>query len=100
MELTGQIDLCGPDLVEGWLYCDAWYNEPVTLQVYIDGQLVGECVNNIFRQDLADAGYGNGHCAFSFTVPEDLEVEEWKSCMLRVCGSPLFMLGGEVTVFA
>jgi hypothetical protein len=56
MKISGHMDLCGPDLIEGWLYSDAWDGDPIKLQVFVDDNLIGECIADQFRADLQDAG--------------------------------------------
>ena len=70
MKISGHVDLCGPELIGGWLFCNAWEGEPISLQVFVGGELIGECAVDRFRNDLQEAGFGDGRCGFSFPVPE------------------------------
>ncbi len=99
MDVTGHLDLCGPALVEGWVY---WSHEPgrkMKLQVFIDDVLLGECVADRLRPDLRDAGMGDGHCAFSFAIPPQARIEDFTSVKLRVAGSVLYLLPDGFTSF-
>ncbi|MCW3473866.1 hypothetical protein [Limobrevibacterium gyesilva] len=100
MDVTGHLDLCGPELVEGWIF---WHREParkLELQVFMDNQLVGACMADLFRQDLRDAGLGDGHCAFSFRIPEGTTIRDFGSTRLRLTGSVLYLLPDNHTTFA
>ena len=97
MKISGHLDLCGPALIEGWLHCDASPDEPIRLQVYVGATLLGECATDRFRQDLQDAGFGNGRCGFSFQIPEESGVTDFTSTRLRLVGSPVYLLPNEYT---
>ena len=60
MQIEGHVDLCGPQLVEGWIYADLADNEYITLQVFVGQDLLGECIADRFRQDLCDGGVRDG----------------------------------------
>jgi hypothetical protein len=100
MKTSGRVDLCGPELVEGWLYCDDWDGEAIRLQVYIDDQLMGECVADRFRQDLREAGFGDDRCGFSFEVPPDIEGIDFSATKLRLTDSPVYLLPSDDTAIA
>jgi hypothetical protein len=97
MKISGHVDLCGPELIEGWLYCDAWENEPIKLQVFMGGDLLGECVADRFRKDLQEAGFGDGRCGFSFFVPEALASSDFAETKLRLVDTPVYLLPDEFT---
>ncbi len=54
---------------------------------------------NRFRQDLLDAGYGDGNSGFSFAVPMDRLVEGFDNTKLRIVDSIVYVLPDETTVF-
>lgn len=58
---------------EGWAYDDAALAEPVALRLHgPDGAELGGGLANLYRADLADAGFRYGWCAFRLrlTLPE------------------------------
>jgi hypothetical protein len=95
MKISGHVDLCGPELIEGWLYCDAWEGEPIKLQVFIGDALLGECEADRFRNDLQEAGFGDGRCGFSFMVPEGGVSFNFAETRLRLLETPVFLLPDE-----
>ena len=97
MKISGHVDLCGPDLIEGWLYCGFWDNEPIRLQVFVDDQLLGECGADRFRSDLQEAGFGDGRCGFSFLVPSATGEKRFRTTKLRLVDTPVFLLPDEFT---
>jgi hypothetical protein len=100
MKISGHMDLCGPDLIEGWLYSDAWDGDPIKLQVFVDDNLIGECIADQFRADLQDAGFGDGRCGFSFAIPADMLILDFSSAKLRLIDSPVYMLPSDDTTIA
>lgn len=51
----------------GW--CSATtHNEPVEVEILVDGALLGTTLANLFRQDLLEAGIGAGRHAFTFNL--------------------------------
>jgi hypothetical protein len=62
---------CGT--IRGWIYDKNAPNAPVTIEFYTGSTVWGSTVANIFRQDLKDAGKGNGVHAYSFVTPPSLK---------------------------
>jgi SAM-dependent methyltransferase len=61
---VGCIDLFDQKTVAGWAADLNAPTEPLTVEVYLDDRLHAVVASDGFRQDLADAGYGNGKKAF------------------------------------
>jgi hypothetical protein len=61
--LTGYIDGVG-DRVTGWAQDVAQPEQPVCLDVLVDGQVVARALANGYRGDLKQAGLGSGRHAF------------------------------------
>jgi hypothetical protein len=97
VNISGHLDLCGPDLVEGWIHCPGTEEKP-HLQVFIEGMLLGECIADRFRIDLKEAGVGDGHVAFSFRIPAGLPIRDYRSIRLRL-GEVMYMLPDAFTTF-
>jgi hypothetical protein len=98
MNIRGHLDLCGYPLIEGWLHCGDAPDRPIRLQVYVGETLIGECVTDHFRKDLQEAGYGSGHCGFSFTVPEEFSALPFADTRLRFMDAPIYLLADQSTV--
>jgi len=100
LDVTGHLDLCGPDLVEGWIYWGSELKEKLQLEIFIDAVLIGRCEADMFRPDLEKAGCGDGRCAFSFRIPRPAAVRDFSTTRARVAGSTLYLLPEETTVVA
>lgn len=66
--IRGHIDLATRTRVEGWLHSDRMRLAGATVLAFHDEQCVGGGSIATFRQDLADAGLGDGVVGFGFPV--------------------------------
>jgi phytanoyl-CoA hydroxylase len=98
MDIVGHMDRCDAALVEGWVYSPDEMNRRFVLQVFAGTALLGETVADRFRQDLLDAGFGDGHCAFSFALPAQLGASARRDMRLRITGSSVYLLAEADTI--
>lgn len=68
-ELQGHLDFLTRRRLNGWAVNTTTPNDPVLVVIRIDGNVVGRMLANRFRQDLHDAGVGNGCHAFQLEFP-------------------------------
>jgi hypothetical protein len=66
--LRGAIDLIHPERVGGWMYSEAGSVRGATVLAFVDEHCVGSGRIELFRQDLVDAGLGDGFLGFSFPI--------------------------------
>ncbi len=92
MNIVGHIDRADPELVEGWIHSPSEPGHRFSLQVFAGDSLLGEVAADGFRRDLADAGLGDGHCAFSFQMPAQIPAALLRQLRLRVVGSEVYLL--------
>ena len=67
---VGNIDKIGAGHVVGWAASRDDLDAPVTVRLYLDDRLSVEGVAERERNDVRDAGYGNGHHGFDLPVPK------------------------------
>lgn len=61
--ISGSIDKLTPQGAVGWIYrADA--EAPSVLRAFLDGEVIGETVADLYRPDLHQVGLGDGHCGF------------------------------------
>ncbi len=67
----GYLDKLDCGGIRGWVWDRNKPNTPLTVEFYLDGSgtVLGSTVANIYRQDLKDAGKGNGAHAYNFSPP-------------------------------
>lgn len=89
MELIGSLDRLDREYIEGWLTAQNAPTLKILLEILLDGQVIGHCIADRFRQDLSDAGIGGGACAFSFAMPALPPAASLRQIEIAVAGSPL-----------
>jgi microcystin-dependent protein len=67
--LRGAIDEVSAHRIAGWAQTADHPEAPVCLDIYANGQLIGQVLANRYRKDLEQAGIGSGHHGFAFTSP-------------------------------
>lgn len=71
----------------GWVYDRNNPNTPITIEMLANGQVVGTLTASELRQDLQNAGKGNGQHGFGFALPASVKNGQSQSLSLRVQGS-------------
>jgi autotransporter passenger strand-loop-strand repeat protein len=76
-----EVDL--PWRISGWAHDTAYPDLPVLLEILLDDAVIGTVLACDFRQDVRDAGFGRGRCAFTFTAPHRLRPEHVAGLRVR-----------------
>jgi hypothetical protein len=71
-KLRGYLDLVSAHCVAGWAQNEDHPEAPVCLDILAGGQLLGQVLANVYREDLARAGLGSGCHSFTFALPPGL----------------------------
>lgn len=66
--IRGHIDRASRTRVEGWIFSERMRLTGQTVLAFVDDDYVGGGKVDLFRQDLADAGLGDGVVGFGFSV--------------------------------
>ncbi len=98
MNIAGHIDRADDQMVEGWIHSPSLPGHRYVLQVFAGKNLLGEASADRFRQDLKDAGVGDGNCAFSFPLPGLLPRPMLRDIRLRVVNSMVYLLPESDTI--
>jgi glycosyltransferase involved in cell wall biosynthesis len=67
--LLGRIDHCNGGVVSGWAAIANEFGERPIIELLIDGEPIARATADQHRADLEAAGIGDGHFAFSISVP-------------------------------
>lgn len=67
--LRGYLDLVSSHRIAGWAQNSQYPEAPVCVDIFADGQLIGQALANRYREDLKQAGLGSGHHSFEFELP-------------------------------
>jgi vibriolysin len=65
----GYHDTCDCYGTTGWAWNPNWPTTPVNVDIYVDSGKVGSVLAGGFRQDLLNAGIGNGYHGFGYNLP-------------------------------
>lgn len=96
--MHGSLDAVGDGLARGWAQD---LNDPLTpqvIEVFADDELAVEGVANGFREDLLEAGVGDGRAAFEIALPQRLrdgqphKIETRAGGTAALAGSPRIMV--------
>ena len=68
----------------GWLWDSNRPNTVVSVDIYSDNKLIATVAADQFRQDLANAGKGNGFHAFNFPTPASLKDGQTHTILVAV----------------
>jgi glycosyltransferase involved in cell wall biosynthesis/SAM-dependent methyltransferase len=66
----GYVDTVDNGLIFGWAWHSAHPDEPISVDLYVDGEQEASIVAGLYRADLAVAGKGSGMHAFEIRLPD------------------------------
>ena len=96
--LTGHIDQADRFSLTGWAMDPARPYEPVTLELVLDGAVVGSFAADRHRPDLEQAGLGDGRHAFQVQIPGGLSQHIERVLELRRVGDGAPVPGSPVVL--
>ena len=86
-QFAGYIDVFDQSSIAGWAADRKAPISPVIVDVYIDDRLEATLTADVFRQDLKDAGYGDGRKGFSLQLESPRSSPPGTLVRLLVAGS-------------
>lgn len=69
--LKGSLDICDERGIAGWAVDNHNPNQPMTVDIFIDGELIIQTTANLIRKDLLGIGIGDGRCGFNVSMPDE-----------------------------
>lgn len=87
LTFVGHHDSTTCQVISGWAWNSAQPSAHISVDIHSDGVLIGTVVANQFRQDLLDAGIGDGTHAFVFPVPESLKDNQPHTITVEIANS-------------
>lgn len=94
----GTLDGAGCGNIWGWVYTSASPNTPVTVELLANGNVVSSFVASEFRQDLQNAGKGNGQHGFNYPPPSSIKNGQNQSISIRVLGNGFVLTGSPKNI--
>jgi SAM-dependent methyltransferase len=86
-QFAGYIDVFDQSSIAGWAADTKAPIAPVIVDVYIDDRLQATLTADVFRQDLKDAGYGDGRKGFSLQLVSPRSSPPGRIARLLIAGS-------------
>ena len=83
----GYVDGTDCNQIWGWAWDQNQPNTPINVDIYANNIFVATVPANQFRQDLLNAGKGNGSHAFTFVVPNSLKNGQAQNISVRFGGT-------------
>jgi hypothetical protein len=82
-EIQGGLDRCDGMLVRGWaLNCND-VSRKVAVEIYVNGELIGEALADRPRDDVKQLGIDDGRCGFIFEFPQPIAMELSRDVAVR-----------------
>ncbi|GAB3890421.1 hypothetical protein GCM10028803_01200 [Larkinella knui] len=83
----GYLDKVECASIRGWVWDRNKPNESFMVEFFADGQSIGTTRADIFRQDIKDAGKGNGNHVYNFITPATVKTGQTVQISAKVQGS-------------
>jgi hypothetical protein len=96
--LRGYVDEVSTTRIAGWAQNPDHPDAPVCLDIFADGQMIGQVLANTYRTDLWRAGIGSGYHAFTFVPPQGIALASVE--LRRSLDGALLARGPSVGTFA
>src|SRR5262249_18522225 len=93
--IEGTIDSVEGTQIAGWAWDMNHPDDPVSVDIYQDDTLLASVLADEFRQDLLDAGKGNGRHAFFHTVSSLPEGEKVLRVRVKISGTDVELYSPE-----
>ena len=90
----GYHDITNCNAILAWVWDTDRPNDPVKLEVYDGNLLLATVTADGFRQDLLDAGKGNGKHGMYFEVPSRLKDGKKHIITIKIAGTPIELSNG------
>jgi len=91
---NGDFNSADCSTISGWAWDPQQPNTPISVSIYADDNLVATVSANQFRQELLNAGIGNGTHGFSFATPANLKNGQPHQIRVRI-GSTMSDINGS-----
>jgi hypothetical protein len=86
------------DVIGGWVYDKTNPDATVSVEIFDGTALISRLPASIFRQDLRDAGKGNGNHSFTLAPPAKLKDGQSHQILIRIAGTDLALRGTPMTL--
>ena len=86
-DLEGFFETADCNEMKGWVWNRTVPNTPLRIDILINDTVFAQILADIFRQDLVNAGKGDGRHGFRFELPARLKNNRFNNVRIRVTGT-------------
>ncbi|MDE1895820.1 MAG: tetratricopeptide repeat protein [Rhodospirillales bacterium] len=83
--------------LRGWAWCEATPGRRLEIEILLNGKLAGRTMADLYRQDVQDAGKGDGCYGFAWKLPVSAIALGQVEIAARVAGT-IFILTSPLTI--
>jgi hypothetical protein len=94
--VTGSVDELTEDNIYGWAWDPDQPNTPIQIDIYDGDTLLATVPADGFRQDLLDAGMGNGNHVFHYVIPARSKDGQPHTIRVRPTGSEVDLVEPKI----
>ncbi|WP_229311079.1 RICIN domain-containing protein [Larkinella soli] len=94
----GHLDVADCRNIGGWVYSQSSPNTALSIDVLANGNVVGSLTAANYRQDLQNAGKGDGRHGFNFPTPSAIKNGSSQAISVRVTGQGFTLTGSPKTI--
>ncbi len=87
--LNGSLDNIVGNIAEGWVQDKTEPDDIQSVELFIDGEFIDQTLSDLYRQDLAEAGIGDGCHAFRIPIPVPFYDDSLHVVDIRVKGQSI-----------
>jgi len=96
--VEGVVDACTAEYIDGWAWDRARPDDAVVLDIYDDNERIAQVTASVLREDLRDAGFGNGKHGFVFVVDPPLKNDRAHTVSVKVSGHEVHLANSPVVL--
>ncbi len=96
--IEGFLEVANCHRIEGWVWRPEHAEIPVAVDIWDGNRLITTVQADRFRQDLVDAGKGDGKHAFSFIPPPALHNHHSRLFWVNIAGTNISLAGAPVEI--
>jgi len=97
-DVLGVVDECTAAYVAGWVWDRRRPDAPLVVDIYDGQELIAQVTASILREDLRDAGYGNGKHGFACELDPTLETGRPHAVSVKVSGSDVHLENSPIVL--
>src|SRR5258708_38472793 len=96
---NGYLDVADCNQLAGWAWDSTQPNTSINVDIYDGATFVATVLASNFRQDLYNAGYGNGNHGYSFSTPASMKNNQYHYIYVKYVGTGLLLNNSDQPLY-